>query len=142
MGISRSTTVVIAYLVATTQMTPREALAAVRSKRGIVRPNRGFMSQLEAYYSTCSNSLQANLADAEDPDTRKPGNEKWEPEARRRDRRAQATGGSDGSTAWSTNDTAKSYVRNALRAATSLPSFIPQQQRGGRECWRLESRIS
>src|SRR6266851_1312507 len=48
MGISRSTTVVLAYLVATTQMTPREALAAVRSKRAIVRPNRGFMSQLQA----------------------------------------------------------------------------------------------
>ncbi|KAH9977516.1 protein-tyrosine phosphatase-like protein, partial [Russula compacta] len=46
MGISRSATVMIAYLIATTKMTPREALAAVRSKRAIVRPNPGFMSQL------------------------------------------------------------------------------------------------
>jgi len=56
MGISRSTTVVIAYLIATTKMTPREALATVRSKRPIVCPNRGFMSQLQEYHSKCSNS--------------------------------------------------------------------------------------
>ncbi|KAF8493217.1 protein-tyrosine phosphatase-like protein [Russula emetica] len=35
MGISRSTTVVMAYLIATTNMTPHEALATVRSKRTI-----------------------------------------------------------------------------------------------------------
>ena len=33
MGISRSSTVVIAYLIATTSMTPREALASVQPKR-------------------------------------------------------------------------------------------------------------
>jgi len=137
MGISRSTTVVIAYLVATTQMTPREALTAVRSKRAIVRPNRGFMSQLEEYHSTSSNSLQVKLADTEDPDARKRENEP-KPEARLRDCRAQAAGNAT----WRTKDAAKSYVRNALTAATSLPSFIPQQQRGRRECWKLESRIS
>ncbi|KAN0129837.1 Protein-tyrosine phosphatase-like protein [Lactarius tabidus] len=58
MGISRSTTVVIAYLIATSQMTPLEALAAVRAKRAIVRPNRGFMAQLHEYHSRYSNSLQ------------------------------------------------------------------------------------
>jgi protein-tyrosine phosphatase len=67
MGISRSATAVIAYLIATTKMTPREALAAVRAKRAIVRPNRGYMSQLQEYYSKYSNSLQANLAE-EPPD--------------------------------------------------------------------------
>ena len=139
MGISRSTTVVVAYLIATTQMTPRDALAAVRSKRTIVRPNRGFMSQLEAYHSTCSNSLQAKLADVEDSDARKRENEP-KPEARRRDRRAQTA--TAGSTAWRAKDAAKSYVRNALTAATSFPSFTPQQQCGRRECWMLESRIS
>jgi hypothetical protein len=139
MGISRSTTVVLAYLVATTQMTPREALAAVRSKRSIVRPNRGFMSQLEEYYATRSNSLQAKLADVEDSDARRREKEP-KPEARRRDRRAQAATAVN--TAWRAKDAAKSYVRHALTAATSLPSFIPQQQRGGRECWKLESRIS
>jgi protein-tyrosine phosphatase len=65
MGISRSTTVVLAYLIATTKMTPHEALAAVRSKRAIVGPNRGFMDQLEAYYSTCSHSFPPKLVDEE-----------------------------------------------------------------------------
>jgi atypical dual specificity phosphatase len=50
MGISRSATIVCAYLIATTRMTPNEALAAVREKRGIVSPNMGFMRQLEEYY--------------------------------------------------------------------------------------------
>jgi hypothetical protein len=49
MGISRSATVVCAYLVATAKMTPDEALVAVRAKRGIVCPNIGFRRQLEQY---------------------------------------------------------------------------------------------
>jgi len=49
MGISRSATVVCAYLVATARMTPDEALVAVRAKRGIVCPNLGFRRQLEEY---------------------------------------------------------------------------------------------
>src|ERR1700677_670878 len=49
MGISRSATVVCAYLVATAKMTPDEALVAVRAKRGIVCPNIGFRIQLEQY---------------------------------------------------------------------------------------------
>ena len=52
MGISRSATVVCAYLVATESMTPHEALVAVRGKRGMVCPNIGFMRQLEEYYAT------------------------------------------------------------------------------------------
>lgn len=141
MGISRSTTVVIAYLVATTQMTPREALTAVRSKRAIVRPNRGFMSQLEEYHSTSSNSLQVELADAEDSDARKQEKNGLKSEARWREGRAQPQAASHNA-AWRAKDAAKSYVRGALTAATSLPSFIPQQQRGRRECWKVESRIS
>jgi len=49
MGISRSATVVCAYLVATARMTPDEALFAVREKRGYVCPNLGFRRQLEEY---------------------------------------------------------------------------------------------
>src|SRR6266581_4345105 len=49
MGISRSATVVCAYLVATARMTPHEALVAVRAKRGIVSPNMGFLRQLDEY---------------------------------------------------------------------------------------------
>lgn len=50
MGISRSATVICAYLIATTRITPHEALVAVRAKRGIVSPNTGFLRQLEEYY--------------------------------------------------------------------------------------------
>ncbi len=49
MGISRSATVVCAYLIATMEMTPHEALAAVKEKREIVSPNAGFLQQLEEY---------------------------------------------------------------------------------------------
>jgi atypical dual specificity phosphatase len=49
MGISRSATIVCAYLIATMRMTPDEALAAVKKKREIVCPNLGFLRQLEEY---------------------------------------------------------------------------------------------
>lgn len=48
-GISRSATVVCAYLVATTDMTAIESIAHVQSIRGIVCPNIGFRRQLEEY---------------------------------------------------------------------------------------------
>ena len=48
-GMSRSATIVIAYLLATTSMTAREATEFVRSKRRIIRPNYGFAKQLEVY---------------------------------------------------------------------------------------------
>ena len=63
MGISRSSTVVITYPIATTNMMLGEALTSVQSKRAIVL-NHGFMSQLQEYYSKCSNSLlQAKVGD-------------------------------------------------------------------------------
>ena len=49
MGISRSATVVCAYLVATTPLIPSEAIDFVRAKRGVVCPNLGFRQQLETY---------------------------------------------------------------------------------------------
>lgn len=51
MGISRSATVVSAYLVATTSMQPHEAIEFVQSKREIVCPNLGFRRQLDVYAS-------------------------------------------------------------------------------------------
>ena len=48
-GMSRSATIVIAYLIATTPMTVGEATEFVRSKRKIIRPNHGFVKQLEQY---------------------------------------------------------------------------------------------
>ncbi|KAJ8094439.1 hypothetical protein AAF712_005799 [Marasmius tenuissimus] len=48
-GISRSATVVCAYLVATTGMRAIDSIAFVQSKRRIVCPNSGFRQQLEMY---------------------------------------------------------------------------------------------
>ncbi|KAH7913850.1 protein-tyrosine phosphatase-like protein [Hygrophoropsis aurantiaca] len=48
-GISRSATVVCAYLLATTPMSPAQSLAFVKAKRGIVEPNVGFKRQLAVY---------------------------------------------------------------------------------------------
>ncbi|KAG6828922.1 hypothetical protein H0H92_006308 [Tricholoma furcatifolium] len=48
-GISRSATVVIAYLIASSGMPAGEATVHIQSKRGIVCPNSGFRRQLEKY---------------------------------------------------------------------------------------------
>jgi len=127
MGISRSTTVVIAYLIATTKMTPREALATVRSKRPIVCPNRGFMSQLQEYHSKCSNSLQAKLPE-------EPLSLSLEGGGKRRNAKKARRDGT-----W----IPKGYVRSALAAAAFFPSYLPQQRLGGmHEHWKFEDRIS
>ena len=46
-GISRSSTLVVAYLVSKKSMTLDAALELVREKRPIVEPNSGFMEQLK-----------------------------------------------------------------------------------------------
>jgi len=48
-GISRSATVVCAYLVATTDLTGPKSIEHVQSIRGIVCPNLGFRRQLDEY---------------------------------------------------------------------------------------------
>jgi atypical dual specificity phosphatase len=48
-GMSRSATIVIAYLLVTTPMTVGEATEFVRSKRSVIRPNCGFIEQLKQY---------------------------------------------------------------------------------------------
>ncbi|KAI0286099.1 protein-tyrosine phosphatase-like protein [Russula aff. rugulosa BPL654] len=127
MGISRSTTIVMAYLIATTKMTPHEALATVRSKRTIVRPNRGFMSQLQEYYSKCSNSLQAYLGDEPPDKDGEPGN--------------MMKTGRGRHTALSAKAAAKSYARYALTAVTSLPPHVSYHSPEGREYWKYEERL-
>jgi hypothetical protein len=131
MGISRSSTVVMAYLIATTNMTPHEALATVRSKRTIVRPNRGFMSQLQEYYSKCSNSSQADLGD--EPPDKDPDND-GEPGNMTKTRRGRHT-------ALTAKAAAKSYARYALTAATSLPPHVSYHSPEGREYWKFEDRL-
>jgi len=49
MGISRSATVVCAYLISTKGMTAMEAINFAQSKRTIVSPNNGFRKQLHLY---------------------------------------------------------------------------------------------
>ncbi|KAN0121007.1 phosphatases II [Russula decolorans] len=127
MGISRSSTVVIAYLIATAKMTPREALATVRSKRVIVRPNRGFMSQLQEYYSKCSESLQVDLGDEPPDKDGEPGNTMKTHRGRY--------------TAVTAKAAAKSYARYALTAVTSLPPLISDHSPEGREYWKYEERL-
>lgn len=56
LGMSRSATVVCAYLIAHKDMKAEEAIAYAQSKRPIVRPNVGFRNQLEIYASR----LQSN----------------------------------------------------------------------------------
>ncbi|KAJ3772656.1 protein-tyrosine phosphatase-like protein [Lentinula raphanica] len=48
-GVSRSATVVCAYLIATAGMTAMESITFVQSKRKIVSPNNGFRKQLSLY---------------------------------------------------------------------------------------------
>ncbi|XP_063902761.1 dual specificity protein phosphatase MPK-4-like isoform X1 [Zophobas morio] len=48
-GVSRSATVVIAYIMKKYQLTYREAFEQVKLKRSIVYPNQGFISQLTLY---------------------------------------------------------------------------------------------
>ena len=47
---SRSATVVCAYLLATTNLSPSETIDFVVSRRCVVAPNAGFRKQLEQYY--------------------------------------------------------------------------------------------
>ena len=51
-GMSRSVTIVTAYLIADHGLTAAEAVAYIKKRRPIAEPNRGFMRQLEAYYNS------------------------------------------------------------------------------------------
>ena len=51
-GVSRSPTIVIAYLMRSRGISLREAYDVVRTRRSIVNPNFGFMKQLIAFERT------------------------------------------------------------------------------------------
>ncbi|CCV02240.1 Putative dual specificity phosphatase 13 [Invertebrate iridescent virus 30] len=51
MGISRSATCVIAYLIKYCNMDTTEAIKFLQQKRSIINPNNGFVSQLQKYHS-------------------------------------------------------------------------------------------
>lgn len=48
-GISRSTTVVVAYVMAVTELSCQEVLEAVRTVRPVANPNPGFRQQLAEF---------------------------------------------------------------------------------------------
>ncbi|KAI9676771.1 MAG: tyrosine protein phosphatase yvh1 [Trizodia sp. TS-e1964] len=50
MGISRSATCVLAYLMQSRKLSPSQALKLLRTSRPICEPNSGFMQQLELYH--------------------------------------------------------------------------------------------
>jgi len=57
-GVSRSATIVSAYLMTAFKMSHSEAVEKVRSKRPIARPNYGFMIQLEMYWGTLKQQIE------------------------------------------------------------------------------------
>jgi len=52
-GISRSSSIILAYLINKYNYSLKDALKIVKKKRPIVQPNSGFMTQLEAYDASC-----------------------------------------------------------------------------------------
>jgi protein-tyrosine phosphatase len=60
-GISRSASMVIAYLIAKENMSLKDALELVKSKRQIVNPNPGFMSHLAQFEFKMRNSISVEL---------------------------------------------------------------------------------
>lgn len=65
-GVSRSATVVCAYLISNAGMTAMESITFVQSKRKIVSPNNGFRKQLYLYATRLrDNALLSPTVDAE-----------------------------------------------------------------------------
>jgi len=71
-GVSRSATIVGAYIIATSErkMTADEAIIFIQSKRSIVSPNLGFRSQLAIYASRFVGSKSKPKSDRKSPSRR------------------------------------------------------------------------
>ena len=61
LGVSRSTTFVIAYLIKYANLTTDEAFAFVKSKRSSIKPNDGFMRQLYMYEKILRENQQIEI---------------------------------------------------------------------------------
>ena len=61
LGVSRSTTFVIAYLIKYANLTTDEAFAFVKSKRSSIKPNDGFMRQLYMYERILKENQQIEI---------------------------------------------------------------------------------
>lgn len=59
MGVSRSATVVIAYLIRYLEMTRDEAYVEVKKRRPQINPNPGFWRQLQSFESLCRGQIPA-----------------------------------------------------------------------------------
>ena len=57
-GVSRSVSIVCAYLIQEHGLTPFEALKKIKSQRDVANPNEGFLSQLQEYLT--SNKFEKN----------------------------------------------------------------------------------
>ncbi|XP_077568937.1 dual specificity protein phosphatase 22-A isoform X1 [Stigmatopora nigra] len=60
-GVSRSTTMVVAYLMTVTHYSWEECLTAVKAVRSFVGPNSGFLEQLQEYQTTQVSEFRAWL---------------------------------------------------------------------------------
>ncbi|NXX76792.1 DUS15 phosphatase, partial [Urocolius indicus] len=60
-GISRSTTVVVAYVMAVTELSCQEVLEAVRSVRPVANPNPGFRQQLVEFGGGAARKVRRHL---------------------------------------------------------------------------------
>ncbi|XP_053127575.1 dual specificity protein phosphatase 22-A-like isoform X3 [Hemicordylus capensis] len=58
-GVSRSTTILVAYLMTVTKLGWEECLAATKAVRSYVSPNFGFQQQLQEYEATLLNEYRA-----------------------------------------------------------------------------------
>ena len=57
-GISRSTTIVAAYIMAVTQFNWKDAIKAIKCSRSIAKPNYGFQRQLQDFCNSQAQKVQ------------------------------------------------------------------------------------
>jgi protein-tyrosine phosphatase len=60
-GVSRSVSVVIAYLIKEKKMSPEKALMSIKTIRPVANPNQGFREQLKLYAKECKQELESNF---------------------------------------------------------------------------------
>ena len=62
-GVSRSTSLVAAYIMAVTQLNWREALKAIKCSRSIANPNYGFQRQLQDFWNLEAEKVLNNYSE-------------------------------------------------------------------------------
>lgn len=59
-GVSRSATIICAYLIKHHALTPEQALSLLKEKRHRAKPNMGFLYQLQEYWSNLNSNKKEN----------------------------------------------------------------------------------